>query len=252
MAITGTDRGTGTNNTSATTFTLAPASNFAAGSMAVLVIAADNSNTSGVAHGTFTVTDTLSNTWTRRLSGLYDPGAANAGVEGAIFTTPMNGGTLTTGTTITVTFGVVCVAEAWTLMEVVPTAGSVIGYVNGAAGAGSATTAPTITTGSITSGNMVIGALFNEQGTGQTVTGDADTTNGSWSAQQTAEIGSTAAGMTVSSQRKIVTATATQTFNPTLGVSSDVFLGWIQLTETLIPTTALKDSIGRGMIPWKR
>lgn len=232
MAITGTDRGTGTNNTSATTFTLSPASNFAAGSWAVIVIAANNANTSGTAYSTFTVTDSLGNVWRRRISPLYDPGAANAGVEGGIFTTDMNAGVLTTGTTITVTFNVASTAEAWTLMEIVPTSAMfAIDYVTGGVNTGAASTTPTVTTSSITSGDIVIGGLFNEQGTGQTVTGDADATNGSWSTQQTAEIGTTAAGMTVSSQRKVVTATATQTFNPTLGTSSDVILGWIALTE---------------------
>lgn len=232
MAITGTDRGTGTNNTGATTFTLSPASNLAAGSWAVLVVAADNAHTNGAAFSTFAVTDTLGNVWTRRISPLYDPGGAKAGVEGGIFTTDMNAGVLTTGTTITVTFNASSTAEAWTLMEIVPTSAMfAIAFVTGAVNAGAATASPTVTTSSITSGDMVIGGLFNEQGTGQTVTGDADTTNGNWSTQQTNEIGTTAAGMTVSSQRKVVTSTATQTFNPTLGTSSDVILGWIALTE---------------------
>lgn len=248
MAITGTDRGTGTHNTSATTFTLSPASNFGAGSMAVFVIAADNSNTNGTGFSTFTVTDTLGNEWTRRITPLYDPGAPNAGVTGALFTME-RGGSLTTGTVLTVTFNVICTAKAWTLMEVTPTSGYCITYVTGGVNAGAATTAPTVTTGSITSGNMVIGGLFNEYGTAQTVTQDGDATNGSWSAQQTAEIGTTTAGQTVSSQRKVVTATATQTFNPTLGVSSDVILGWIELSEELIRT---KDMLGVGIIPWAR
>jgi hypothetical protein len=246
MAITGTDRGTGTHNTSALSFTLSPASNLAAGSWAVLVIAVDNADTSGAAHSTFTVTDSLGNTWTRRISPLYDPGTASSGVEGAIFTTPQNGGTLTTGTTITVTFDASTTAKAWTLMEVVPSSGFYLKYVTGGVNTGSATTTPTVTTGSIDNGNIVIGGLFNEQGTGQTVTGDGDTTNGSWSTQQTAEVGTTAAGMTVSSQRKVVTATATQTFNPTLGVSSDVILGWIQLTEAKIVAMAQRLTRGVG------
>jgi hypothetical protein len=239
MAISGTDRGTGTHNTSALSFTLSPGSNFGGSqnsTMAVLVIACDNSDSSGTAHSTYTVTDTLGNTWTRRVAALYDPGAASAGVEGAVFTTLMNGGLLTTGTTITVTYDANTTAKAWTLMEISPTDSTYrITYVSEGDGTGSFTNAPTVTTGSITNGNMVIGCLFNEQGTGQTVTGDGDATNGSWSTQQTAEIGTTAAGMTVSSQRKVVTATATQTFNPTLGVSSDVILSWMQLSEELIP-----------------
>jgi len=227
MALSGTDRGVGTHNT-AGNFTLSPASNFTAG-WAVLCLAADNASAGGVG-SVITVTDSLSNTWTRRISPLYDPVGASAGVEGGIFTTPQDGGTLTTGTTITVTFTNAAVAKTWTLMQV---SGTSISYVTGNVNVGSATNAPTVTTASIPSGDMVIAALFNESGTGQTVTADSDSTNGAWSTQQTAEIGTTTSGMTVASQRKVVTATATQTYNPTLGVSSDVILGWIELSESV-------------------
>jgi len=80
---------------------------------------------------------------------------------------------------------------------------------------------------------MALGGLFNEYGTAQTVTQDGDTTNGNWSAQQTNEVGSTTSGQTVASQRKVVNADGDQTYNPTLGTSSDVILGWIQLREVL-------------------
>lgn len=251
MALVGTDRGTGTHNTSALTFTLSPASNFAAGK-AVLTIACDNADSGGAAHSTFAVTDTLGNTWTRRISPLFDPGAAAAGVEGAVFDTDQNGGLLQTSTVITVTFDIATIAKGWTLQQVSSNAGGTVQYVTGGVNTGAATATPTVTTGSIASGDMVIGCLFNEQGTGQTVTGDSDTTNGSWSAQQTAEIGTTAAGVTVSSQRKVVTATATQTFNPTLGVSSDVILGWVQYHEAtstaytaeVSETVSLSEAIG--------
>ncbi len=230
MALTGTDRGTGTHNTSATTFTLSPGSNFAAG-MAVLVIAADNSSAGGSTENFVSVTDTLGNAWLERLAIVYDPGAANAGVQGAVYTTIQTAGTLTTGTTITVTFGVATTAKAWTLMEVTSGANDEVWFVNAAAGANHTGTTPTVTSLPILEANMIIGVLFNEQGTGQTITQDSDSTNGSWSTQQTAEVGTTAAGMSVASQRKVVTATATQSYNPTLGVSSDSAIAWVQLTQ---------------------
>lgn len=230
--MTGTDRGTGTHNTSATSFTLSPASDLAAGSIAVLCVAADNSSTGGSTNNITSVTDSHGNIWRPRQLPIFDNGAANAGVQGGMFTTDMAAGTLTTGSVITVTFGAATVAKAWTLSEMVPASSALrIAFVKGADSAGATTTTPSVTTGTIQNGNMVIAALFNEQGTGQTVTQDGDTTNGNWSAQQTAEIGSTAAGMTVASQRKSVTATATQTYNPTLGVSSDLIMSWIELTE---------------------
>jgi hypothetical protein len=241
FAMTGTDRGTGTHATGATTFTLAPSGNFTAGSMAVLVVAADNTAGGGGSENFTSVTDTLGNTWTEQRAVIFDNGAASAGVQGAIYTTLMNGGTLQTSTTITVTFGTSTTAKAWALMEVSPVTGLTMSVIASGAGTGVTTAAPTVTSGSITSGDMVIGGLFNEQGTGQTVTQDGDTTNGSWSTQQTAEVGTTDTGMTVASQRKIVTGTATQTYNPTLGVSSDTNTAWLQLREvdTTPPTISL-------------
>jgi hypothetical protein len=215
--------------------------------MAVIVIANDNTGGGGGATNV-TATDTLGNTWTRQNDVVYDPGSASAGVQGAFLTTNQNGGTLTTGTVITVSFAQSTTAKAWTMIEVFPSTGKTISFSASTDGTGSATASPTVTTGSsITSGNMVIGGLFNEQGTGQTVTGDADTSNGSWSTQQTAEVGATDTGMTVSSQYKVVTGTATQTFNPTLGVSSDVVLATISLTETdtTAPTIVLNTTDGQ-------
>jgi hypothetical protein len=240
MAISGADRGTGTHNTGANSFTLSPSGNFISrSSWAVLTVATDNSGGGGGAMATFSVTDSVGNTWTRRTSPLYDPGAGSAGVEGGQFTCDQDVGSLTTGTVITVNQAGSPVAKAWTLYEVIPSAGFQLRYVTGGVNTGSATASPTVTTSSITSGNIVLGALYNEQGTGQTVTGDSDTTDGTWATQQTAEVGTTATGMTVSSQPKIATATATQTFNPTLGVSSDVILSWIEITEVLTPRPQL-------------
>ena len=248
MALSGTDRGTGTHNTAALSFTLSPGSNFTAGAMAVLCLSVDNADSSGAAHSTFTVTDTLGNTWTRRTSPLYDPGSAAAGVEGAAFTSPQNGGTLQTGTVITVTFDANTTAKVWTLMEVVGSVGTPA-YKNQGVGTGSATAAPTVTTASIPSGQMVIGLICNEYGTAQTPTGDSDTTNGSWSTMQTAEVGTTAAGQTIITQRKVVTATATQTYNPTLGTSSDCKPAWISIGEDISVSAGTGVIAFAGLVP---
>src|SRR5678815_994066 len=100
-----------------------PASNFAAGATAVLCVAADNSSSGGATNDFTTVTDTLGNTWTKQQAPVFDNGAASAGVQGAIYTTQQNGGTLTTSTTITVSFGSSPVAKTWTLTEVTPAGG---------------------------------------------------------------------------------------------------------------------------------
>jgi hypothetical protein len=229
MALGGTARGTGSNTTAGLSFTLSPSANFTAGNWAVLALAVDNADTSGTAHSTFTVTDSIGNTWTRRNSTLYDPGAANAGTEGASFTCAQNVGALQTGTVITVTFDASTAVKTWTLTEVTKTAGATIQFV--------------------ASGNLVFGFVFNEYGTAQTPTGDADTTNGSWSTLQTAEAGTTAAGQSVLTQWKTVTATATQTYNPTLGTSSDCIAAWMVLTEVTVtdfPHTASGGAVTGG------
>lgn len=227
-AITSTDRGSGNNNTSSGTLTVTPTSNFTANSFGVLCIAVDNSGAAGSnTISPATASDSVGNTWTRRQNNLFDNGAASAGVEIAIYTANIS--SLTTGASITVTWSSTSpTAKAWTLIEFTPSAGKIINYVTGAIGTGSTTGTPTITSGSITSGDAIIGMGGAESS--DTWAGDADTTNGSWSTHQHNVAGSGATGMSITSQTKIVTGTATQTYNPTL-TSADVILGWIQLTE---------------------
>lgn len=249
MALTGTNRGSGNHNSAATSFTLNPGSNLTAGAMAVLCVAADNAGASGAAMATFSVTDSLGNTWTRRSSPLYDPGAASVGVEGAIFTTPMNVGTLVTGTVITVSFGGTSVtAKTWTLIEVVGSQG-VPTFKTQAVGTGSATASPTVTTSSLTNGTLVVGAVFIEGGTTLTLTGDADTSNGNWSTAQSNKIGSTTSGSGIISQFKTVTATGTQTYNPTIGLSSDCIAAWISVGENVSVSPGTGSVVFSGVAP---
>lgn len=230
MALTGTDRGTGKHQTSASSFTLNPGSNFTAGALAVLCIAADNSSTGGSTNNISSVTDSLGNLWRARQRPIFDNGSASAGVQGGIFTTDQSAGTLQTGTTVTVSFGAATVAKTWTLMEVTAAAGSQALVLTGANAAGSS--APTVTTGTIEVGDMVIAMVAMEAGTTQTFTSDADTTNGTWSAAQYNEIGSSSSGSAIGSQRKVQTTTAsTQTFNPTLGLPCDLICSWISVRE---------------------
>lgn len=233
MALTGTDRGTGTHKTSASSFTLNPGSNFTAGALAVLCIAADNSSTGGSTNNISSVTDSLGNLWRARQLPIFDNGSASAGVQGGIFTTDQSAGTLQTGTTVTVSFGAATVAKTWTLMEVTAAAGSQALVLTGANATGETSSlAPTVTTGTIEVGDMVIAMVAMEAGTTQTLTSDADTTNGTWSAAQYNEIGSSSSGSAIGSQRKVQTTTAsTQTFNPTLGLPCDLICSWISVRE---------------------
>lgn len=244
MAMTVTARGTYTNNTAATTSTLSPSGNFASGSFAVLVIAADNSSAAGSSNDINSVTDSLGNTWTKRNSAIFDNGAASAGVQGSTFTTPMDKSPLTTGTTITITFGTSPTADCGCLWEITPSAGWQTVYGTGAVGTGATTASPTVTTSSINSGTTLIGCLYAEAGTEQTVTDDSDVSSGTWGTGQKASIGSTTSGMTVHSQYKVTTGTATQTFNPTMNNSVDCITSWITIFESAIPKHPGWDNAG--------
>ena len=94
----------------------------------------------------------------------------------------------------TVTWDTSVGAKSAMLFEASPEAGKGVRYVTSGQGTGSGTT-PTITTGSITNGDLVVGAVHTEYGTSNTFTADADTTNGNWSALQGARAGTTTGGI---------------------------------------------------------
>jgi hypothetical protein len=227
-AVSVTARGTGGNNSAGTSIAVVPSGTMAAGSMGVLMLGNDNAGSGGATPATpSSFTDSVGNTWTRRINPIYDPAGANAGVETAYYTATLTTA-VTTSDNITLTVTSLT-AKAWALWEVVPTSNAfTMSYITGAAGTGAASATPTVTTGSITSGDVVIGGGGAEAT--NTWAGDGDSSNGSWSTQQTTGFGTGTTGMAVTSQYKVVTGTATQTYNPTL-TSADQILGWIQLRE---------------------
>src|ERR1051325_8527276 len=117
MALTVTDRGTGSSSTAATSMTFAPSSNMTAGALGLLSTALDTAGASGpppAAPASFT--DAKGNTWTRRQNPIFDPGAASAGVELAIYTATLTAALLTTDTsTINWASAVSVASKAWTL-----------------------------------------------------------------------------------------------------------------------------------------
>lgn len=253
MALSCTNRGSGNDNTSALTFTATPTSNFTGGTMAVLCVAADNSVSGGATNNITSVTDSHGNTWTLRRAPIFDNGATSAGVQGLIATTMQDKGVLTTGSTITTTFADATTAKTWTLTQVASAAGTKVAFVTGADSAGQTTATPTVTSGSITSGDVIIAASFVEAGTTMTLsTDDTDSTNGLWgntSVSQYNEIGTTTSGSVITSNFKVTTGTGTQTYNLTYSISSDIIMSWIQLRETAI---IIRDMIGMGNIPYLR
>lgn len=233
MPLTGTNRGTGGNTTAGTNITITPASNFSSSTMAVLAIAYDNSGGGG-ADPYSSITDSVGNTWTPRINVLNDPGAASAGSTLRIFTSNMTTA-LTTANTITVSFSSSTTAKSWTLSEIAAGTNFIVEYVTGASATGTSTT-PTITSSSITSGNLILGAMGNEGNA--TITADSDTTNGTWSTQQTINNGTGTSGMQIASQYKVTTGTGTQTYNLTLSASGDWCIGWIEVREASLFTAS--------------
>jgi hypothetical protein len=97
-----------------------------------------------------------------------------------------------------------------------------------------------VTTASITNANIVIAAVLVERNT--TITEDSDTTNGTWATQQTIGGGDdSATGIGSASQYKIVTSTATQSYDTTLASTADCICAWVQLTETVTAYSGTPD-----------
>jgi len=223
MALTGTDRGAGSRSTgSETTYVVSPSGTIATGSLAVLCAAYDNSATGG-ADPYSSISDSVGNTWTEGggpTVALRDPGAANDGVVARWFYSELTT-QLTISDTVTISFGAnTTVSRAYVFHEVTAATGSSVSAFGDTATTGGSTT-PSVTRTGPTSGQMVIGFVAIERGTGTTVTGDADATSGAWSTHQVSQVSTGVGGMSITSQRKVTTATGDQTYNPTLGTSSD-------------------------------
>jgi len=244
VALTVTSRGTGTHNTGATT--LVPdgrSATLAVGSMGVLCIALDNAGASGASLIAPTSwTDAKGNVWTRRVNALYDNGAASAGIEMAFYTAPITVALLTTDAgTMTWIGGVSPVAKAWTWYEVIPSGSNTVDYNTGGSIAGATAANAQVTTASVAIGDAVIAGYFSENVAA--VTGDSDTTNGTWTAQQTATVGTTTSGVRIATQQKVqTTAASTQSYDVTVA-SQDRIAGYIMLSEHV---QLLKTDSGTG------
>jgi len=232
MALTVTSRGTGTHNSGATT--LVPggrSATLAVGSLGVLCIALDNAGTSGsTLISPASWTDAKGNVWTRRLNALYDNGVASAGIEMAIYTAPITVALLTSDAgTITWSPAASPVAKAWTWYEVIPSANAEAVYLTGGSIAGATAANAQVTTASIAVGDAVIAGYFSENV--NAVTGDSDALNGSWTAQQTATVGSTTSGVRIATQQKVQTTTpSAQVYDATVA-SQDRIAGYIAVHE---------------------
>jgi hypothetical protein len=234
MALTITPRGASFYTGSPLTNVLClPTSTFAEGSLAVLLVAYDNSGTVGADPYTDIGTagvDLLGNLWTSRQNALQDPGAASAGATFRIFTARMDS-PIDASSGPTVSFSADTTARAYAFWEV---KGSATGigafYLTGATSVG-AGTAFTMTTGSVAvADGLICGIAVEDTSSGAS---DADTTNGTWSTAQATNTtgGGGAANMGIRTQYKIQTTTpSTQTWNFTIA-NTDRAAAWITVRE---------------------
>lgn len=208
-----------TNNSTTSTATLTVGTITAnIGDWLVVMVAADNNGTNGVASLTDTVTDDAGNTYNLEFKINRTAGSAAAdGITLGVWTARVT--KTTSSATITTNYSPNTIAKAVAVKKIVPGQGKIPSIIaEGAGTTGSATSATT--TVSVTSGDVILGITAVEQSTIGTV--DSDTTNGSWSTAQTAsgDTGSNTGSATISSQQKTVSATGNQTYNITFGGNS--------------------------------
>lgn len=223
MAITGTNRGAVIGTDSGSNVTFSPTSNYTSGSYAIICIVKDGP-------GAASVTDSHGNTW-ELLVDVNETVADDHNL--AVYMSDLSAGNLTTSSVVTAVGtqnDVVC-----TFHEII-TSVYPLSYVTGGTGASRTSGNISITTSSIPTDDLTVCAYGKEDSS--SFTADGDSTNGSWSTAMTAT-DTTVDGLLLSSQRKIVTGTGTQTYNPTgLGSTGSRLIAWTQFTE-LAPSSSL-------------
>jgi len=216
------DRATANSNSAVTTVDLS-LSGLTVGNVLIIRAAADNSGTNGAAR-TF-VASNFSGTALNVTSGEFvsytrntDPGAANEGTTCFFRLYKITGTSGTVRMTYSGSVVQALVAEEWSGITSWP--GNYQG--TGASGTASTNLASATQTG-CTAGMLIYGVQAVEGPASDTITGDADTTNGSWNLLT--EVGTSnataAANQTTFAQYKIATGSTNQTFNPTINNARD-------------------------------
>lgn len=189
------------------------------GNTLIMMIATDNSATGGTLLE-ISVTDPKRNVWTRLSRTLNDPGIENEGIQLEVWTTFVqdpysNGSDVTLTMSEPVLRGCVIIVE---FSGVKPLNYSVVTPISST---GSSTSAGPGTITPVASGQLVIGLAGVE--TNSTMTGDGDSTGGSWSTivQDISDSGSPASSVSLAYQYKIVSSTATQDWDVTWSSSAD-------------------------------
>lgn len=211
----------GNNNSTSSSATLTVSVTAAIGNWLVLMCAADNNGTNGATSLSTSVTDAAGNTWINR-GGLInqDPGSAAAGATFSMWTCKVTAAL--SAQNITINFSPNTTSKGAICYRVQPGTDEVLDFVQvGAGGNGNGSTQTGASAISVTDGDIIFGGSAVEANA--TVTGDGDSTNGSWSTiyQGIANSGSSNSSMTCSAQWKQVNATGNQTWATTTSGSQD-------------------------------
>lgn len=213
MALSITQAGTGNSTTSGTTFSVTPTVSFAVNDTVVLCSAHDN-RVSGSPYIS-SVTDSQGNTYSLAAGAKTQGGSGADRATVAIYWCNVTTA-LSTSDTITITFNGSLAAKAVVLYKISAASNKKASLrLASAATPLPATTNFSGSSVTIINGEAFIRALAIEDS--QTLTGDSDTTRGSWSAAYSATaVGASAtASMQIFTQTKIVTANGIQTWDVT-------------------------------------
>lgn len=227
MTITVTNRGTASDGVSRAFLDIVAASDCTAGELVVLAIAYNNAGTNG-ADPFNTIYDSSGNTWFLMYAGLNDPSSANAGLCLRVYGTYQNNNQLTAGQNATVEFSPNVVAKVATLTEISSDSPNNLAYST-ISDQITLTATPSVTGSPTAVGDCIFGASSKE-GT-SAITDDSDTTNGSWSTGQQSIIGSGTSGMSVITQAKVATGTASMTFDPVSATNTDCITVMLRIYE---------------------
>jgi hypothetical protein len=204
----------------------------------VAIVACSNDGHNGISPFS-ALSDSGSNTWTTRAHATYDPGAAGDGCTIVVGTAIVTNA-LTSGT-VTATFSVETDQSAIQVYRVRPGTGETVSFVTSGTAGGSNATAHKTSTISVTSGDIMFGVASVE--TDESLTGDSDTSNGSWSAvvNTTADAGTDDDSITCVSQYKITTGTGNQQWEGTSATARDSRTAHVVLRSSVQPDSIEAD-----------
>lgn len=223
MALTITSAGNGSDVANSTTLVISSVT-ASVGDVLLLCIASENYRGSGASAIVNSIADNAggsTNVYSQRgTTGNQTAGSPGDGASQLFYECPVT--TALSGATITISFSSNTRNKAAEIYRIQPGAGEAVVYVGvGTASAGANQTTHGAATVSVENGQTIFAMSAIE--TDDAVTGDSDTTNGSWSTVLTrlASGGTDAGSMTCSSQYKTVNATGNQSWACTTASGRD-------------------------------